>query len=306
MALPSNVVAGRAGLLARIMLVFDLLLGVGLYLSGAPLPFLIAPALDIVLLWPYQRYVTRAPASLTLGMLTLSALLLALAPLGLGAAGVALWVLYPLLPLGAGFVLGRRNLLWGMAAITTIIAMIGSLPYVTGDRALAFDPVSLITLLGALAATTWLASWLMARTVRPEAGSRDILGPSLAVVRGVLVVPINWVVGGVHSDALRLELFAIQRKHNPRWIVLDLATAGELGRRDLYAIERAAEAVTTSRCTVVLARPPVDALVHLDFARPQAGRVERFVTIPQAVEAGLRRLGWAQQTDQPERITTLL
>lgn len=306
MALPSNVVAARAGLLARIKLVFDLLLGVALYLSGAPLPFLIAPALDIVLLWPYQRFVTRAPATLTLGMLTLSGVLLALAPLGLDAVGVALWVLYPLLPLGAGFVLGRRNLLWRMAAITTGIAVLGSYPYLAGDRPLAFDSVSLLTLLGALAATTWLASWLIARTLRPETGTRDILGPSLTVVRGVLVVPFNWVVGGLRSDALRVELLDIEHKHNPRWLVLDLAPAGDLGRRDLQAVERAVDAVTTPRCTVVLARPPVDALGHLDFAHPQAGRVERFATVPQAVEAGLRRLGWSQQAEQPERIVTLL
>ena len=50
MSLPSYVVAGRANLLARAKLVFDILLGAALYLSGAPLLFLLAPLIDLVLL----------------------------------------------------------------------------------------------------------------------------------------------------------------------------------------------------------------------------------------------------------------
>jgi len=241
-----------------------------------------------------------------MGTLALSAVLLALAPMGLGAAGVALWVLYPVLPMGAGFVLGRRQLLWQMAAITMAIAAAGGYLALMAGEGVILDRIASLVLLGALAACIWMTSWFAARALRSDSDRRDILGESLAVVKGVLVVPFNWVVGGVQSEALRLELHELKRRHNPRWIVLDLAPAGELGRRDLSAIERAAEAVSTGHCTIVLTRPPVDALGHLDFAQPAVGRIERYATVPQAVEAGLRRLGWSQGTDQPQRVVTTL
>ena len=86
--------------------------------------------------------------------------------------------------------------------------------------------------------------------------------------------------------------------------MLDLAPAGEMGRHDLNAVERAAEEVNTAQCTVVIARPPVDAIGHLDLAQPVVGRIERFATVAQAVEAGLRRLGWTQGGEQGRRVVT--
>lgn len=300
------VVAARARLLARIKLIFDLLLGVALYLSGAPLLYLLAPGLDVILLFPYQRFVSRAPAILTLATLTLSAVLLALGPTALGAAGIALWVLYPLVPLGAGFVLGRRRQLWQMAAITVGIAAVAAYQLLASPQPILMDQVPLGAFVLAIVASIATTAWLTARTLRPDPGSRDILGAALPVVKGVVIVPFNWVIGGIQGDALRLELHQVQRRHNTRWIVLDLGPAGELGRHDLNAIEDAAEAVSTPRCTVVLARPPVDALSLLDFAQPTLDRTERFATVPQAVEAGLRRVGWTQREDQAQRVETLL
>ena len=64
--------------------------------------------------------------------------------------------------------------------------------------------------------------------------------------------------------------------------------------------------ITSSHCTIVLARLPVDAIGHLDIAQPVVGRVERFATVPQAVEAGLRRLGWAINTEQAQRVVTTI
>jgi hypothetical protein len=292
--------------LARIKLIFDLLLGIALYLNGVPLPYLSVLVLDILLLLPYQRYVGRAPATLTVGTLAYSAGILALAPLGLGAAGVALWVLYPLMPVGAGFVLGRRRLIWQMTIITTVIAAAGAYPIFTTGEALVLDGSALLVLLLAIAGSIWATAWFTTRTLRPDPGSRDILGHGLTVVRGVVIVPFNWVVGGVRGDSLKLELHDLKRRHNPSWIVLDLSPAGELGRHDLSAINRAAASASTAHCTVVLARPSVDALGHLDFAQSAIGRVERFATVPQAVEAGLRRLGWAKDANQSQRIVTTL
>jgi hypothetical protein len=48
----------------------------------------------------------------------------------------------------------------------------------------------------------------------------------------------------------------------------------------------------------------VDAIGHLDVAQPVVGRVERFATVPQAVEAGLRRLGWTINAEQAQRVVT--
>lgn len=304
MALTGYLVEGRAHLLARIKLIFDLLLAVGFYLSGASLLFLLAPGLDLLLLVPYLRYVKRSPALLTFVTLALSAALLALAPLPLGARGLALWVLFPLIPAAAGFVLARRSLLWQMALITVALLGAGVLLWLGTDPAPLSDQAAFGVLAAATLASILLIAWLVARVLRPEADSRDVLGPPITVVRGVMVVPFNWVVGGVQSDALRVELNDLKRLHNPRWVVLDLAPAGEVGRHDLGAVERAAEGVTSSHCTIVIARPPVDAIGHLDVAQPVIGRIERFATVAQAVEAGLRRLGWTQQGEQGRRVET--
>lgn len=304
MFLPSNVVENRARALVRIKLVFDLALVVAFYASGAPLPLLLVPVADLGSMALYLRYIKRWPAALTMLTLTLSAALLAVAPQGLGTRGGVLWVLYPLLPLGAGFVLGRRSQLWQVTAITTLAMVAGTIPTVRSGQPVVLDQVAIGVLLVALTLSIWATSWFTDRTLSPEAGGQELLGEPLSVVRGVMVVPFNWVIGGVQEDRLSLELHELKRRHNPRWIVLDLAPAGDLGRHDLLAIDHAATAVSTSQCTVVLARAPVDALGHLDVAQPLVGRIERFATAPQAVEAGLRRLGWTQEVEQAQRIVT--
>jgi hypothetical protein len=304
MSVSGYVVEGRAHLLARIKVLFDLLLALGLYLSGAPLVLLLAPAIDLLLLIPYLRFVKRSPALLTFATLALSAALLALAPLVLGARGLALWVLFPLIPASAGFVLARRALLWQMAVITASLLAFGVFLVLQSQQTLIFDPVAVGVLAGASLAGILLLAWLMGRVLKSESRSRDMLGQPITVVRGVMVVPFNWVVGGVQVESLRLELDELKRQYTPRWIVLDLAPAGEMGRHDLNAVERATEEISTSHCTVVIARSPVDAISHLDLAQPVIGRVERFATVAQAVEAGLRRLGWTQQSEQGRRVVT--
>jgi hypothetical protein len=304
MSFSGYVVEGRAHLLARIKLAFDLLLALGLYLSDAPLIMLLAPAIDLLLLVPYLRYVKRSPALLTFAMLALWAGLLALAPLAMGAWGLALWALFPLIPASAGFVLGRRPLLWQMTLVTAGVLTFGVFLLLQAGVVLTFDRTALAVLAAATLASILLTAWLMARVLQAESGNRDMLGQPVTVVRGVLVAPLNWAVGGVQVERLRQELDDLKRSHNPRWIVLDMAPAGQIGRHDLHAVERAAEEASTAPCAIVIARPPVDAISHLDVAQAAIGRVERFATVAQAVEAGLRRLGWTQQTEQGRRIVT--
>lgn len=304
MSLSSYVVASRANMLARIKLLFDLLLAAAIYFSDAPSVYLAAPAVDALLLFPYLRYVSRSPALLTSATLALSAGLLALARQALGANGVALWPLFALIPATAGYVLGRRRFIRQMAVLCGGAIAVGVLLVVRNQVALTFDLPSLAILTASCVTSLLAAAWLAARAVRPDPTTTDLLAPPLQVAKGLVIVPFNWAVGGVQSETLRLELHALRRSTSPRWIVLDLAPAGELGRRDLGAIERAAEEVNTSHCTVVIARPPVDALGHLDMAQPVIGRVERFATVPQAVEAGLRRLGWISEIELGQRIVT--
>jgi hypothetical protein len=303
MSLPAYAIEGRAHLLARIKLLFDLALALGLYLSGAPLALLLAPAIDVLLLIPYLRYVKRNPALWTFIALGLWAALLAVAPQALGANGLALWTLFPVIPVCAGFALGRRSLLWQMAALTTGFLAFGVFLLVQSELALNFDPLALAVLAAASLASIALLAWLTTRLLRSESGSSDLLGQPINVARGLMVIPFSRVVGGVQVERLRLELHQIKRVNNPRWIVIDLAPAGEIGSHDLHAIERAAEEVSTSHCTVVITRPPVDAISHLDVAQPVVGRIERFATVAQAVEAGLRRMGWTQQ-EQGQRVVT--
>ena len=304
MSLSSYVVASRANILARVVLVIDLLLAVAIYLSDAPAIWLIAPAVNALLLFPYLRYVSRSPALWTVAMLALAAGLVALAGLLLGANGVALWVLLPLIPPSAGYVLGRRKFVNQAAAICLAVFAIASIILVRDKVELDFALPSQALFVASLTVSLLTATWFAAKAVRPDPTTTDLLAPPLLVAKGVLIVPFNWVVGGVQSEMLRQELHTLRRTLSPRWIVLDLAPAGELGRRDLSAIERAAEEISTTHCAVVIARPPVDTLGHLDIAQPVVGRVERFATVPQAVEAGLRRLGWTQDVEQGQRLVT--
>ncbi|MCB0256961.1 MAG: hypothetical protein KDI55_24850 [Anaerolineae bacterium] len=304
MSLSSYVVASRANMLARVVLVIDLLLAVAIYLSDLPPVWLIVPAVDALLLFPYLRYISRSPAMWTVAMLALATGLIALAGPMLGASGVALWVLLPLIPAMAGFVLGRRKFVSQVAAICLAALAIASVMLVRDEVDLTFAIPSQALFAAALVVSLVTAAWFASKAVRPDPTTTDLLGPSSQVAKGVIIVPFNWVVGGIQSETLRLELHALRRTLSPRWIVLDLAPAGELGGRDLSAIERAAEDVSSSHCTVVVARPPVDTLGHLDMAQPVVGRVERFATVPQAVEAGLRRLGWTQDVEQGQRLVT--
>ena len=176
MSLPSYVVAGRANLLARAKLVFDILLGAALYLSGAPLLFLLAPAIDLVLLVPYLRFVKRRPALLTFGTLTITAVLLALAPFAIQGAGLALWVLFPLVAAGAGFVLGRRKFLWQMAGITTVIVAVAAFQLIRAGEPVTLDLRALGVLAVVTVASIWLTAWIEGRSLQPEANEREILG----------------------------------------------------------------------------------------------------------------------------------
>jgi hypothetical protein len=303
MSFSSYVVASRAPMLARLLLILDLLLAAALYVSDAPATYLIAPAAAAILLAPYLRYVARSPVALTIGMLGLTALMLGWAGLALNG-GVVLWVLLPLLPAGAGFTLGRRRSVWHVAIVCLAAMAIAVLLLIRGQAGNTIDLRSLGTFLAALTACILLASWFAARAVRPDPTAADVLAAPLQVAKGILIVPLNWASRGIQAEVMRLELNNVRRTLAPRWIVLDLGTAGELSPRDLNAIERAAGDVTSSHCTVVLARPPVDALGHLDMAQPAINRIERFATVPQAVEAGLRRLGWTQEAEQGQRIVT--
>lgn len=309
MRFPSTVVTQRARLLARAKLIIDLLLAIEFFLRAAPWPFLAVVAVDVALLWPYLRYVQRSPAVATLATLTFTTVLLALAPYALGADGLAAWVLLPLVPLAAAYVLGRRRQLWQMAGIVTLVLAAAAILLFQGQlsiqaAAITLNLVGIVAIALAVVAGAWGASWLVSHAFGADTQSQAFLGDPLTVVRHVMVAPLQWVVGGVGKDALQQELHDLRRQQAPQWVVLDLGPAGELGRHDLQAIEQAAAAISNPNCTVVLARPPVDALGHMDFAQPIVGRVERFATVPQAVEAGLRRLGWAQNAEQAQRVIT--
>ena len=150
-------------------------------------------------------------------------------------------MLFPLVAAGAGFVLGRRKFLWQMAGITTVIVAAAAFQLIRTGEQVTLDLRALGVLAVVTVASIWLTAWMEGRSLQPEANEREILGEPLTVVRGVMIVPFHWAVGGIQADALRLELGDLKRIHNPRWVVLDLGPAGEVGRRDLSAVERAVE-----------------------------------------------------------------
>jgi len=291
-------------LLGRSKVLFDLLLLAGLVATAAPRQFWPIPVLDLLLVLVYLRYVGQKPALLTTLALLSWALLLAMAPVALRSYGVGVWALFPLIPAWAAFVLTRRLLLRQIALATVVVMAIGLTFWARTALVISFTPLSVLVAGLITAAGIALLTWLLLRLLRSDSGARDLLAPPVAVVRGILIAPLNWVVGGVQADSLRRELQELQQQHNARWIVLDLAPGGSMSRHDLLAIEQAAGEFSNGQCTVVIARPPVDAIGHLDVAQPVVGRTERFATVAQASEAGLRRLGWTQGGDQARRLVT--
>ncbi|MDW8317616.1 MAG: hypothetical protein RMN53_07230 [Anaerolineae bacterium] len=304
MSLSRTAIGQRAAVLVRGKLVLDAGLAALLVLTQGPQPALAVVALDALSLLAYGRAVVRWPALATLVTLTASALLLSLAPLALGALGLALWTLIPLIPPAAGYVLGRPRQAWqaaGLAALALALAV--GLLWREGQP-LTLAPWHVVALGAGLAVSLLGVSWLVGHAFGADQQPGGLLGEPLAVVRGVLVAPLLPTVAAIGEEALQAELRALIRSQAPRWVVLDLAGADTLSGHDLAAVEHAAVANTSAQCTVVLARPPLDAVSHLDVAQPLIGRAERFATVPQAVEAGLRRLGWTQATEQGQRVVT--
>lgn len=304
MRLSRSAIGRRAVVVARSKLALDAGLAAALLLTDGPQAALAAVGLDALSLVVYPRAATRWPAPATLFTLTATALLLSLAPLALGALGLALWGLLPLIPLAAGYVLGRPRQAWQAAGLA-VLALVGGVALLwRGGHALTLSLGHVAALGGGLVASLVGVSWLVSRGFGADRQPSSLLGEPMAVVRGVVIVPLLPTVAGIGEDALQVELRTLIRGQAPRWVVLDLAGAEALSRHDLAAVEQAAVANTSAQCTVVLARPPLDAVSHLDVAQPLIGRAERFATVPQAVEAGLRRLGWTQATEQGQRVVT--
>ena len=300
----SAIVESRAHLLGRVKIVFDLLLLGGLIVTAAPRSFLFAPVADMAMVAVYLRYVKQQPAALTGLALASWALLLVMAPVALGLYGMGAWALFPLIPVWAAFVLTRRVLVWQTALITGAIVLASLALWSRTQITLTMTPAAVLVMTGSALAGLAGVTWPLLRLMRPESGTRDLLAAATPVTRGIVVVPLNWIIGSIQTESLRRELLELQQQHNARWIVLDLAPGGAVSRHDLIAIEQAAGDLSSAQCTVVIARPPVDTIGHLDVAQPAVGRTERFATVAQATEAGLRRLGWTQQADQARRIVT--
>ena len=299
---PRNEDRARAIALSKVIL--DLLLAAALVWSDAPRATLLFPALDVVVTFAGLRLFQRYAAGILSLFLALSAALIAWIPFALQGRGLAAWALLTLIPAGASYARLSRSRLRQVTLVTVGLLLAGVLAWQRNGLALPVDAWSVPEWAGAIGLSVFLHTLLLVKNLQDIGVSKQLLAEPLSVVRGVMVAAVQRSALEVPVDALRAEIETLQRQHSLNWLVLDLGAGGDLSDDKIQDVEQAIHTLRPSQCTVVLARASADAIGQLDVAQPAIRRVERFATVAQAVEVGLRRLGWEQAGDPNKRLVT--
>lgn len=304
MAISSPTHEDRVRIIALGKVILDLLLAAALVWSAAPRALLLFPGLDIVAALVGLRLFQRSPALILSLFLALSAALIAWTPFALQGRGLAAWALLSLMPTAASYARLSRSRLREVTWVAAALLLAGVLAWQRNGLTLAADAWSVPEWALAIGLTLALHTALLMQSLQDIGVSKHLLAEPLSIVRGVMVAAIHHSVREVPVDALRAEVEALQRQHSLSWLVLDLGPAGDFSDDEIHGVEQAIRTLGPSQCMVVLARASADAIDQLDLAQSSIGRVERFATVAQAVEVGLRRLGWVQGGDPNKRLVT--
>ena len=298
----------RVRVLRSAKLIFNLLIAVLLlWQRWGWLPILVLAA-DAALLWLlYPRLSQRQPVAAVLITLALTALLVFAAAYERPALSPVLMAFCLPLPVVAAVALGSGVGVLGAASLATLATL------ATAFLAWRLAPESAVILLP-WAALTVGAIWLQALTLRQfvqeERRQRTPLDVTAAIANGLTVVTVNDGIFDAPADALTVLLRRQADSTGARWLVLDLATSTPVTGVEIERLTQAARSV--ANCKVVLARVPAEATLQPGGPPALLKRLEHYATVTQAVEVGLRHLGWvhpattseAREARQPIRIPT--
>lgn len=286
----------RIGLLRSAKLIFDLLVAALLLWQGwGWLPLLVLSA-DVAILWLlYPRLSQRQPVAAVLTTLLLTALLVLAALYDRPALAPLLLAFNVPLPAVAAVALGSGVAVLaaaGLATLATVAAM--ALAWqLLGEGA----PV-LVTWTALTVGAIWLQALALRQFVLEERRQRTPFDAAASIANGLTVVTVNDAIFETPTEVLAKLLRRQADNSGVRWLVLDLATSTPVTPTEIERLTQAARNV--ANCKVVLARVPAAATLQPGAPLALLKRLDHFATVTQAVEVGLRHLGWVHPATTPE------
>jgi len=299
----------RVHVLQSAKLIFNLLIAILLLWQQWGWLSILILAADAAFLWLYYpRLSQRQPAAAVLITLALTALVVLAAAYERPVFAPVLLAFFLPLPVVAAVALGSGVGVLGAASLATL----GTLAMTV--LAWRRMPEDLLILLVWWATVTVGAIWLQALALRQfvqeERRQRTPLDVAAAIANGLTVVTVNDGIFDASVDSLTGLLRRQADNTSARWLVLDLATSTPVTGAEIERITQAARSV--ANCKVVLARVPAEATLQPGGPPALLKRLDHYATVTQAVEVGLRHLGWvhpattaeAREARQPIRIPT--
>jgi len=298
----------RVRVLQSAKLIFNLLIAVLLLWQQWGWLLILILAADAAFLWLYYpRLSQRQPAAAVLITLALTALVVLAAAYERPALAPVFLAFYLPLPVVAAVALGSGAAVLGAASLATL----GTLA--TAVLAWRLAPEGVVILLPWAALTVgaiWLQALALRQFVQEERRQRTPLDVAAAIANGLTVVTVNDGIFDASVDSLTGLLRRQADNTSARWLVLDLATSTPVAGAEIERLTQAARSV--ANCKVVLARVPAEATLQPGGPPALLKRLDHYATVAQAVEVGLRHLGWvhpattseAREARQPIRIPT--
>lgn len=254
--------------------------------------------LDVVyLLAVYPTFNRQRPLPATLITLGLTALAVAAVAAGASLYAPVLLVFLAPLPVAAAATLGFTTAMrWGagiatVGVVLTVVLAANGLPSST-------PPTTLLIWSAVVLATVWIQT-LALQNLTVEARTPQVaVARPVPVANGLMVVAVTDAVFDASSEQIRQTLQGAIDSQGCRWLVLDLSTSVNVSSEEIDRLTEAAHGLPN--CKVVLARVPADAIVRPGAPALLRKRLDHFATVTQAVEVGLRHLGWVHPATTPE------
>ncbi len=286
----------RIGLLRSAKLVFDLLAAaLFLWQEWGWLPLLLL-GVDVAMLWLlYPRLSQKQPVAAVLTTLLLTALLALAALYDRPNLAPPLLAFNVPLPAVAAVALGSSIAVLAAASLATIVtvAAAGLAWQLLGEGA-----STLLTWAGLTVGAIWLQALALRQVVTAERRQASPFDATAIIASGLVVVTVNDALFDTPTNALTKLLRRQADSSGASWLVLDLATSMPVTPNEIERLTQAARGITN--CKVVLARVPAAATLLPGSPPALLKRLDHYATVPQAVEVGLRHLGWVHPATTPE------
>lgn len=251
-------------------------------------------AVDVLyLLFAYPTGSRRHPLPATLLTLGLTALAVVAAATSAPVYAPALLAFLVPLPVAAAITVGSAPAMLWAAGVATAGAVATTL---LGARQVQTD--TLLTWSVLVIVAIWIQTLTLRHLTFEGRAPQVAVTSPVTVASGLVVVTITDAVFDTTSDLIRQTLQTVIDSQGCRWLVLDLSTTVKVGSEEIDRLTEAARVLPN--CKVVLARVPAEAIVRPGAPALLHKRLDHFATVAQAVEVGLRHLGWVHPATTQE------